>query len=141
METVKSELVRDMSWLKGLLNNIPLLKWVRKFSADKLFEDNRLATSFGVRCNEDSISVANDTLTQVLVTHSRFGDKEYVRFNLKQIAEVIQLLGVKGELIITERKVRKDAKGVEISELPNMMIQIDDTTVIVCPLPEQDVKK
>jgi len=44
-------------------------------------------------------------------------------------------------LIITERKVRKDAKGVEISELPNMMIQIDDTTVIVCPLPEQDVKK
>ncbi len=118
--------VRDMSWLKSLLNNLPLLKWVRKFSADNLLEDNKKAEEFGIRTNEDSISVTDSTMTKVLTTHCRFGGKEYSRFNMKQLAEVVELLGKEGELIITEGKYRE------------MVVQVGDTCILVCPLPKSD---
>lgn len=128
-KTEQIEVVRDMSWLKNLLNNIPLLKFVRKFSADNLLDNNELAEKFGVVTNEDSVSVADDTLTKVLTSHSMFGGKEIVRYNIKQIKSIIDLLGDDGELIITESKNRE------------MIIQIKDTTIIVCPLPKDDKGK
>jgi len=118
--------VRDMSWLKSLLNNLPLLKWVKKYSADNLLEDNKLAEGFGVKTNEDSITVTDETMTKLLTTHSRYSGSEYVRFNIKQIASVVDLLGSEGELIMTENKNRE------------MVVQIGDTTVVVCPLPKSD---
>ena len=124
--TEQVEVVRDMSWLKSLLNNLPLLKWVRKFSADSLLDDNKFVESFGVETNEDSVSVADDTLTKVLATHSRFNGKEIVRYSMKQIASAIELLGSDGELIITESKNKE------------MIIQINDTVIVVCPLPKSD---
>ena len=125
-KTEQVEVIRDMSWLKSLLNNLPLLKWVKKFSADSLLDDNKFVEGFGVATNEDSISVSDDTLTKVLATHSRFNGKEIVRYNIKQIASVIELLGNEGELIITETKDNE------------MIIQIADTVVVVCPLPKSD---
>ena len=125
-KTEQVEVIRDMSWLKSLLNNLPLLKWVKKFSADSLLDDNKFVEGFGVATNEDSISVSDDTLTKVLATHSRFNGKEIVRYNIKQIASVIELLGSEGELIITETKDKE------------MIIQIADTVVVVCPLPKSD---
>ena len=101
-----------MPWLKSLLNNLPLLKWVRKFSADNLLEDNKMAETHGVRTNEDSVSVADETMTKLLTTHSRFGGKEYARFNMRQIADVVALLGKEGELIITEGKDSKEREMV-----------------------------
>ena len=121
--------MRDMSWLKGLLNNISLLRWVRKYTADKLMETNEMAEGYGVKCNEDSITIADDTLTKILTTHSRFGGKELVRFNMRQIADVVKLLGSEGELIITESKHKE------------MVIQIADTSIVVCPLPKSDIEK
>ena len=125
-KTEQVEVIRDMSWLKSLLNNLPLLKWVKKFSADSLLDDNKFVEGFGVATNEDSISVSDDTLTKVLATHSRFNGKEIVRYNIKQIASVIELLGSEGDLIITETKDKE------------MIIQIADTVVVVCPLPKSD---
>ncbi len=128
-KTEQIEVVRDMSWLKSLLNNLPLLKWVKKFSADNLLDDNKFVEKFGVETNEDSVSVADDTLTKVLATHSRFKGKELVRYSIKQIASAIDLLGSEGELIVTESKDKE------------MIIEINDTVVVVCPLPKSDEKE
>ena len=114
------------SWIKDLLNNMPLLKWVKKYSADKLFEDNEIAKKYGVTTNDRSISVSDETLTKIIVTNSEYKDKEVVRYNLKQIAEVTDLLGKEGELIIRE------------SEDNEMIIQMNNTHIIVCPLGKSD---
>jgi hypothetical protein len=117
---------RDMGWVKSLLNNIPLLRWVKKFTANNLFTDNKLVQEMGIKTNEDSISVGDEMLTKIITTHARYAGKEFVRFNIKQLKEVLELLGDKGELIISSENKKE------------MFVQIDDTVVIVCPLPEED---
>ena len=126
MEETKQEFKKDMSWLKGLLNNMPLLKWVKKFSADRLMEDNRMAEGFGIAVSEDSITVADDTMTKILTTSAQFKGKEIVRFSLNNIGQVIKLLGDDGKLIITDCKHKE------------MVIQMGNTCIVVCPLPKGD---
>ena len=75
--TEQAQVVRDTSWLKSLLNNVPLLKWVRKFSADYMLDDNSMAKRFGIRTNEDSISVADTTMTKLLTTLQVRGEGVY----------------------------------------------------------------
>jgi len=115
-----------MDWVKNLLNNITLLKWVKKFSADNLLEDNKLADKFNIKCNEDSISVGDGSLTKLLVTQARFGGKEYVRYNVKQLKEALDLVGSEGELIISEDNNKE------------LFVQVKDTIVVVSPLPKTD---
>ena len=127
-KTEQIEVMRDTTWLKSLLNNLPLLKWVRKFSADNMLDDNKLAQSFGIKTTEETISLPDTTMTKLLTTHSRFDGKEYTRFDMKQLAEIVNLLGSEGELIITESKNRE------------MVVQVGDTCIVVCPLGRQDAK-
>lgn len=117
---------RPLDWIKTLLNNNILLKWVKKFSADNLQDDNSLAMKFGVKVNEESISVGDSTLTKLLVTSARFGGNEYVRYNVKQLKETLDLVGSEGELIISKDNNKE------------LFIQVKDTLVIVSPLPEVD---
>lgn len=116
-------------WIKNLLNNLTLLKWVKKFSADNLMEDNKLAEKFKIKCNEDSISVGDGSFTKLLVTQARFSGKEYVRFNVKQLKEALDLIGGEGELIISEDNNKE------------LFIQVKDTIVVVSPLPKTDKEK
>jgi len=127
MEQEKTK--RPMDWVKNLLNNLTLLKWVRKFSADNLMEDNHLADKFKIKCNEESISVGDSTMTKLLVTQARFGGKEYVRYNVKQLKEALDLVGSEGELIISEENNKE------------LFIQVKDTIVVVSPLPKADKKE
>lgn len=127
-QQVSVEIQKDMGWLKSLLNNVPLLKWVRHFSADHLFEDNELAQKYEVQTNEDSISIADKTLTKILVSHSKYGGEVHAKYSMKQLAQVITLLGSGGELLISKGNNQE------------MFIQIGDTVVIVCPLPKEDVE-
>lgn len=115
--------------LKNLLNNLVLLKWVKKYSADNLLDDNSLATKFGVKVNEDSISVGDDTLTKLLVTQARFSGKEFTRYNIKQLKDALEIVGSEGELIISA-----DTNN-------EMFIQVKDTIVVVSPLPKTDTAK
>lgn len=126
MKQETKQIERDMSWIKSLLNNLSLLKWVKKFTANNLLQDNQLIEQMGVKTNEDTISVGDETLTKIISTHSRYAGKEYVRYNITQIKEVIDLLGGKGELIISPDNKKE------------MFIQIDDTVIVVCPLPQGD---
>tara|TARA_R100001530_G_C4264685_1_gene141475 strand:+ start:139 stop:513 length:375 start_codon:yes stop_codon:yes gene_type:complete len=114
--------------LKNLLNNMVLLKWVKKYSADNLLDDNSLATKFGVKVNEDSISVGDDTLTKLLVTQARFSGKEFTRYNIKQLKDALEIVGAEGELIISADNNNE------------MFIQVKDTIVVVSPLPKTDTE-
>ncbi len=116
----------QMDWVKNLLNNLILLKWVKKFSADNLLGDNKLADKFKIKCNEESISVGDSTLTKLLVTQARFNGKEYVRYNVKQLKEALDLIGSEGELIISEDNNKE------------LFVQVKDTIVVVSPLPNSD---
>ena len=120
---------RPMDWVKNLLNNLTLLKWVRKFSADNLMEDNHLADKFKIKCNEESISVGDSSMTKLLVTQARFSGKEFVRYNVKQLKEALDLVGSEGELIISEDNNKE------------LLIQVKDTIVVVSPLPKADKKE
>lgn len=117
---------QNRSWLKNLLNNLVLLKWVRKYSADNLLEDNKLADKFGIKCNEESISVGDSTMTKLFVSQARYGGKEFVRYNIKQLKEAVDLVGAEGELIISEDNNRE------------LFIQVKDSVVVVSPLPKAD---
>jgi len=116
-------------FIKNLLNNLTLLKWVRKFSADNMLDDNSLAEKFKVKCNEESISVGDSTLTKLLITQARFNGKEYVRYNVKQLKEALDLVGSEGEMIISEDNNKE------------LFIQVKDTIVVVSPLPKTDRKE
>lgn len=115
-----------MDWVKNLLNNNILLKFIKKYSADNLMEDNKIADKFGIKCNEDSISVGDTTLTKLLVTQARFNGKEFVRYNVKQLKEILDLVGSEGELIISEDNNKE------------LFVQVKDLVVVVSPLPTTD---
>jgi hypothetical protein len=120
---------KNIGWVKNLLNNLILLKWVRKFSADNLLDDNKKAEQFGVKCNEESISVGDKNMLKMLVTQARYSGKEFVRYNIKQLKEALDLVGSEGELIISEDNNKE------------LFIQVKDSVVIVSPLPKSDTKK
>jgi hypothetical protein len=121
MENIKEQ-------IKNLLNNMVLLKWVKKYSADNLLDDNSLATKFGVKCNENSISVGDKTLTKLLITQARFSGKEFVRYNIKQLKGALELVGDEGELIVSADNNNE------------LFIQVKDTIVVVSPLPKTDAE-
>lgn len=120
---------KNLGWVKNLLNNLVLLKWVRKFSADNLMDDNKKAEQFGVKCNEESISVGDKNMLKMLVTQARYSGKEFVRYNIKQLKEALDLVGTEGELIISEDNNKE------------LFIQVKDSVVIVSPLPKSDATK
>lgn len=119
----------DKSILKEILNNVTLLRWVRKFSANNLLEDNKKAESFELSAGENSVSIMDKTATKLLVTNSTFEGKVLVKFNLEQLNDLIECVGKKGELIIPDTKNRE------------MVAQIGTDIVIVCPLPVKDKSK
>jgi len=121
----------DRNKLKELLNNLTLLKWVRKFTADNLLEDNSMAKEkFNIKTTEDSVSILDSTATKLLITNAEFNGEEFVRFNLKQLNDLLDVVGIDGELIIPEK-----------SEMKEMVCSVGNNIAVVCPLPKSDKKK
>ena len=117
--------------LKQILNNLILLKWVKKFSADNLLEDNKLAKDkFKINSNENSVSIMDTTATKLFITQAEFTGEELVRFDLAQLGQLIEIVGTKGELIIPKN-----------SEMNEMIAEVDKDVVVVCPLPTKDKVK
>lgn len=117
---------KPIEWVKNLLNNPILIKWVKKFSADNLLEENKLAEKFGIKCNEDSISLGDNALSKLLVTQARYSGKEFVRYNIKQLREALDLVGSEGEMIISSENNKE------------LFIQVKDMVIVVSPLPNED---
>jgi hypothetical protein len=123
----------ERSSLKELLNNLTLLRWVKKFSANNLLDDDDTATynkRFRVTSKEDSVSILDTTNNKLLVTKAEYTGKEYVRFNLEQLNELIECVGKKGELIIPAD-----------SDMREMIAKVGNDIVVVCPLPQKDRKE
>ena len=120
----------ERSSLKELLNDTILLKWVKKFSANNLLEDNKMATDKSkIATDSESISILDTTATKLLVTKSDFEGDEFVRFNLTQLNDLIECVGNKGELIIPAN-----------TEMREMIAKVGNDIIIVCPLPQKDKK-
>lgn len=120
----------DRSILKELLNNLTLLRWVKKFSSDNLLEDNKMAKEkFNVSSNENSVSILDSSATKLLVTKAQFEGEEYVTYNLEQLNDLIECVGKKGTLIIPANKSKE------------MIAKVGNDIIIVCPLPQKDKKK
>jgi len=117
--------------IKELLNNLNLLRFVKKHSADNLLEDNKLAKEkFNIKANDNSISILDSTATKLLVTNAEFGGEIYTRFNLKQLAELLDTIGKDGELLIPKN-----------SDLREMIAKVGSDVVVVSPLPKTDSTK
>lgn len=117
--------------VKELLNNLTLLRFVKKFSADRICENDDFSKKFNIKANENSISILDTTQSKLLVTNSEFTGEEYCKYNIKQLAELLDTIGTKeGELIIP-----KD------SSLGEMICRVDRNLIVVCGLPKSDKPK
>lgn len=120
----------DRTQIKSLLNNLTLLKWVKKFTCDNLLEDNKMADKFSVKAGKDSISIMDASATKLLVTNAEYEGKELVRFSLKQLNELLEVVGKEGEVIIPEK-----------SQMNEMIAKIGTNIAVICPLVTKDKPK
>jgi len=119
----------NREWLKGLLNNITLLRWVKKYSADKLQEDSKFAEKFNITSSENSVSILDTTNTKLLVTNAEFSGETFVEFNMKQLSELLDVVGKEGTLVIPAK-----------SDMREMIAKVGNSLVVICPLPQQEKK-
>jgi len=118
----------EINKLKEILNNLTLLRWVKKFSADNLLDDNKMAKEkFKIKPSADSVSILDATATKLLITNSEFDGEEIVRFNLNQLNELLETIGKDGELIIPKN-----------SQMKEMIASVNGNIAVVCPLPKAD---
>jgi hypothetical protein len=120
---------KNFDFIKNLLNNIPLLRWVRKYSADGL-QDETIAKNFDIEVIEDSVCIADTGLVKMFFSSARFNGKTYVSFDIKQIKEVLSLIDGEGRLIINE----SDDKRL-------CFIQAGNNVVLVAPTTSETPKK
>ena len=122
METEKTKL----EFIKKILNNFSLLKWVKKFSADGLQEEDTSKT-FEVETCEDSISIADTSVIKMFFSASRFCGETYASFDIKQIKEVLSLIEGDGKLIINENDEKRFC-----------YIESDGNVVVIAPYSESE---
>ena len=120
---------KDFEFIKNILNNNSLLRWVKKFSADGLQEENK-ADSFDVETDENTISISDVGLVKMFFSSSRFRGKTYISLDIKHIKEVLALIDGEGRLIINE----SDDKRL-------CYIQSGNNVVVIAPTSEADTQK
>ena len=120
---------KDYGFIKTILNNSPLLKWVKRFSADGLQEESQ-AENFEVETSEDSIVIADTGLVKMFFSSARFDGKTYISLDIKHIKEVLSLVDGEGRLIINE----SDDKRL-------CYIQSENNVIIIAPTSETEDKK
>lgn len=91
---------KDYDFLRDLLNNKSLLKWVRKFTAEGLKDDIKLLDNLKVKTSENSICISDSALIKMFVTNARYIGGVHVMFSLEQLAEIISVLGKEGKIIV-----------------------------------------
>jgi len=118
----------SLGFIKKILNNSSLLRWVKKFSADGL-QEKSTAENFNVETDDSSISIADTGMVKMFFSSSRFSGKTYVSFDVKQIKEVLSLIEGDGRLIINE----SDDKRL-------CYIQSGDNVIVIAPTSEAEGK-
>lgn len=111
---------KDIGFLKTLLNNSTLLKWVKKYSADGLQEES-ISKHFYIDEGNNSVCVTDTEKVKMFFSDSRFSGKTFVSFDIKQLKEVLALVGDSGKLIIGEDK-------------PLGYIESDNNVIVIAPM-------
>ena len=109
MESVKSveEITKDknsIDFLRDLLNNIGVLKWVKRNTADNLSEDLESFKRMNITLRDDSIGIMDSDNVKCLITHAIYSGEKYVVISLEQLATIIADIGPKGRLIIGKKE-------------------------------------
>lgn len=118
----------SLEFIKKILNNSSLLRWVKKFSADGL-QEKSIAENFDVETDESSISIADTGLIKMFFSSSRFIGKTYVSFDVKQIKEVLSLIEGDGRIIMNESEDKRLC-----------YIQSGDNVIVIAPTSESENK-
>ncbi len=117
---------KDFEFIKNILNNNSLLRWVKKFSADGLQEENK-ADSFDVETDENTISISDVGMIKMFFSSSRFRGKTYISLDIKHIKEVLALIDGEGRLIISESENKRLC-----------YIQSGNNVVVIAPTSESE---
>lgn len=120
---------KDFGFIKTILNNSPLLKWVKKFSADGLQEESQ-GENFDVETDENSIVIADTGSVKMFFSSARFKGKTYISLDIKHIKEVLALVDGEGRLIINEHENKRLC-----------YIQSDNNVVVIAPTSEEVQEK
>ena len=120
---------RDYGFIKNLLNNNALLRWVKKFSADGLQEEPQ-GKNFDVETDEESLAISDVASIKMFFSSSRFAGKTYASFDIKQIKEVLSLLEGEGRLIINEHDNKRFC-----------YIQSQENVIVIAPVNEAEESK
>lgn len=114
-------------FIKKLLNNFTLLKWVKKFSADGL-QSRDISKKFNVKSEDDSISISDANGVKIFFSSAKFDGKVYTIFDIKQIKEVLAMVGDKGNLIIGDSKDKRLC-----------YVEDGENIIVVAPVSEEQV--
>jgi len=127
----ETDLKRPIEWVKDLLNNTVLLKWVKKFSADGINDNNNSAEKMDITCSEGTISVMDTASIKMLVTQARYEGNIFNRLSLEHVKEIIDCVGSSGDIFISNK-----------AESP-VFIQTENVVVVLAPkqLNEDDNKE
>ena len=96
---------RDFGFIKRILSNISLLKWVRQFSADNLSEDvTKIADNFKdyIKISQDTIGLMDESNVKMLLTDTKFNGKALAIYSLEHIEQIIKAIGIEGRLIVVK---------------------------------------
>ena len=119
---------KDFGFIKNILNNSSLLRWVKKFSADGLQEEN-VGKNFNIETDENSITIADTGLVKMFFSSARFDGTTYASFDIKHIKEVLSLVEGEGRLIINE----SDDKRL-------CYVQSGNNVIVIAPTSESEMK-
>lgn len=95
---------RDFDFLRNLLNNIGLLKFVRRHSADNIQENMKFAEKLGITVRDDSVAISDKSNIKMLVTNAIYSGKKHLIIDLGQLAEAIADMGAKGRLVVSDKE-------------------------------------
>ena len=121
--------LKDFEFIKNILNNLPLLRWTKKFSADGLQEEDK-GDEFEIETDENSICISDVATIKMFFSSSRFKGKTYVSFDVKQIKEVLSLVDGEGRMILNE----SDDKRL-------CYIQSGSNVIVIAPTSESEKPK
>src|SRR3990167_6356498 len=102
-QELEQENKRDFEWLKSLLSNIKMLKWVAVHSAEGLKEDiGKSIEPFEekIKYNNNSISLMDKENISMLITNAELKGEPIARYSLEKINSIIKIMGAEGTISI-----------------------------------------
>ena len=122
----------DWAFVKTLISNIPLLKWVRNYGVDNLSENlDKLPMKENINTTEHSVFLMDSKLVKGLITNSHFKGTPLIAFSLAELKEIIDVCGSEGVLYVVDKdkpaivevvEVRKDKGKKEKVVQSNLII-------------------